>query len=120
MAQSVPVFDSGLSITRQASAAVTGGQLVEVTGNGTVGPAAATSTKWLGTAAFDAASGEQVTVHKGGVQRCNASGAIAAGDLVAAAADGAVATSATPAVGQLVGVAISDAADGVVETDMVR
>lgn len=120
MAQRVPVFDSGLSYTRQASAAITGGQLVEVTGPGTVGPAAASSTKWLGTAAFDAAVGEQVTVHKGGVQRCNASGAVAAGDMVAAAASGAVATSATPSAGQQVGVAISTAANGIVEIDMVR
>lgn len=120
MPQRVPVFDSGLSITRKASADITGGQLVQVTGNGTVGPTTAAATSWLGTAGFDAKSGEDVTVHKGGVQRCDASGAIAAGDMVAAAASGAVATSATPTVGQLVGIAVSAAVDGVVEIDMVR
>lgn len=122
MAENVPVFDSGLAITRQASAAITGGQLVEVTGPGTAGPAAAGSTKWLGTAGFDAAVGDQVTIYKGGVQRCTASAAVAAGDMVAAAATGRVATSATPTAGQQVGIAISTAAAAgtVVEIDMVR
>lgn len=121
MAQNSPVFESGLAYTRRASAAVTGGQLVEVTGAGTVGPAAAGSTKFLGTAAFDAAVGEDVTVHIGGVQRLIASGAVAAGDMVAASSAGKVATAAAPAVGAQVGVAINAAADGaVVETQMAR
>lgn len=111
----------GEAITRTASAAVTGGQVVVVSGEGTVAPAGATSTAWLGVAAFDAAAGEDVTVHKGGVQRPVASGAVAAGAMVATAATGKVATAATPTVGQLVGVALSAAADGeTVDVDFVR
>lgn len=52
-----------LPITSTASASIVGGQLVEVTGSGTVGPAAAGSIKALGVAAHDAANGVRVTVH---------------------------------------------------------
>jgi len=45
------------------SATVTGGQLLENTGNATVGPAGVTSQKVVGVAAHDAASGARVTVH---------------------------------------------------------
>lgn len=45
------------------SANVTGGQLVENTGNGTIGPAGATSAKVVGIAAQDQVSGGQVFVH---------------------------------------------------------
>ncbi|WP_130011997.1 capsid cement protein [Serinicoccus sediminis] len=121
MADTVPVYDSGVAPTYQASADVTGGQLVAVSGDGTVAPAAAASTKWVGTAGFDAKAGESVTVYKGGVQRATASGAITAGDMVTSAASGRVATNATPGAGQQVAVAVSTAADGeTVELDMVR
>lgn len=119
--QNSPVFESGLAYTRKASAAITGGQLVEVSGSGTVAPCAATSAKWLGTAAFDAAVGEDVTVHIAGVQRLLASGAVPAGSVVVAAAAGRVVVNAAPAVGQQVGVAINTAADGAVaEIQMAR
>ena len=45
------------------SAAVTEGQLLEVTGDGTVGPAAVTSAKVVGVAAFAQASGGKVLTH---------------------------------------------------------
>lgn len=109
MAEYLPLRDPGKAITAQASTTVTGGQLVEVTGDNTVGPAAAGSTKWRGVAAFDAAVGENVTVRSGGDHLLTASGAIAAGDQVSAAADGKVATSSGAAV---IGVAVIGAADG--------
>jgi hypothetical protein len=93
MTEYVPLFKPGQSFTRQASAAITGGQLVGVSGSGTVAPTGAAQASWVGVAAFDAANGDQVTVHAGGVQRIVADGAVAAGDvLVSAATAGRVAT----------------------------
>lgn len=76
-----------------ASANVTGGQLLEVTGNGTVGPAGETSQKVLGVAAFDSISGVPVTVldlddfH---VTTISGVGAIAAGNPIKAGASGTI------------------------------
>ncbi len=112
MAEKVPVFTPGQAITRQASAAITGGQLVMVSGPGTVAPSAAASTAVLGMAGFDVASGDQVTVHKGEVLPLVASGAIVAGSPVISAAAGRVAASAAPPAGQQVGIALTTAADG--------
>lgn len=121
MAEYVPLFKPGQAVTRRTSAAVTGGQLVAVSGNGTVAPAGATSAAWLGVAATDAASGADVTIHRGGVQRIAAAGAVTAGDMLASAAGGKVATAATPGAGQQVGVALTTAADGaLVEVAMAR
>lgn len=121
MGDYVPLYKPGQAITRQASAAITGGQVVVVTGDGTVGPSAAASAAFVGVAAFDAAVGDQVTVHKGGVQRPVASGAVAAGDIVVTAAAGRVVTNAAPGAGQQVGIALSTAADGEsVDVDFVR
>lgn len=114
MPEYTPVFATGgAPITLQASATVTGGRLVEVTGNGTVGPAGAASTKAIGMAAYDAASGGKVGVWPlpGVVHECTAAGAIAAGDGVVAAAAGAVATVGAGTFQQLVGVAMAAAAD---------
>lgn len=91
MADYLPKFKPGQQITYTASAAVTGGRVVEVTGNRQVGPAGAGSKKVCGVAGFDAKQGEQVTVYDGGVQVLVASAAVAAGDRVAAAANGMVA-----------------------------
>jgi hypothetical protein len=110
MAEYLPLRDPGMAITAQASAAITAGQLVEITGDNTVGPAGAASKKWRGVAAFDAADGDNVTVRSGGDHLLVASGAVAAGDEVAAAAAGKVATATS---GQpIVGVAVVGAADG--------
>lgn len=112
MADYVPLFKPGQAITRQASAAITGGRMVVVSGNGTVAESAGASAAWVGVAGFDCASGDQVTVYAGGVQRPIASGAITAGDIVVTAAAGRVVTNAAPGAGQQVGVALSTAADG--------
>lgn len=110
MANYAPLFKPGAAVTYSVSADVTAGQVVELTGDRTVAPAAADSARVVGVAAFDAKVGDHVTVEDGGVQRPYASGAIAAGDLVAAAADGKVAA-AGEAVNTL-GIALAAAADG--------
>lgn len=110
MAEYVPVHTPGVALTLRASAAITAGQIVEVSGSGTVAPAGAASVKWVGVAAFDAASGDDVTIYGGGTQEVVASAAIAAGALVSTAAAGEVATAATPAAGAVVGVALTAAA----------
>ena len=103
-------------ITQTASAAITGGRLVEVTGNNTVGPAGAASVKVLGVAATDAASGAKVDVWPlpGIVHRVLGTGAINAGDNLAAGAAGVVAAIGAGTFGQLVGVAIAPAADATI------
>ncbi len=114
MADYTPVFAGGMApITLQASATVTGGRLVEVTGNGTVGPAGAASTKVVGVAAYDAASGTKVDVWPlpGVVHEVTASGAIAAGDGLIAGAAGVVSTIGAGTFQQLDGVALAAAAD---------
>lgn len=114
MAEYSPAFSGGTApITLQASATVTGGRLVEVTGNSTVGPAGAASTKVVGVAAFDAASGAKVDVWPlpGIVHEVTASGAIAAGDGVVAGAAGVVVTIGAGTFQQLAGVALAAAAD---------
>jgi len=121
MAEYVPLYKPGESISSTASAAITGGQLCAVSGSGTVAPTGAAGATWLGVAAFDVANGERVTLHKGGVQRLTASGAITAGDIVVPAAAGSVASNAAPGAGQQVGVALTTAANGAsVEVDFIR
>lgn len=102
MADYTPLFKPGAAVTFHVSAAVTGGQLVEVTGDRAVGPSGAASTKVVGVAGFDAAVGEDVTVYSGGIQLPTAGGAIAVGDRVEAAANGQVVTGSTAPVGTAV------------------
>lgn len=98
-------------VSSTASATVTGGQLVEVTGNNTVGPAGAASLKVVGQALHDAASGSGLTIDADGpVREAVASGAIVAGDLLIAAAAGKVAAGTTA--NAVRGVALAAAADG--------
>lgn len=92
MADYLPKFKPGESVTFTASTAVTGGRLVEVSGDRTVAHAAADSAAVVGVAGFDAAAGDRVTVftRAGGVHKLTAAGSIAAGDPVSAAATGKV------------------------------
>lgn len=62
MSDYVPVAEGG-PYSYTASATITGGQLLELTGDNAVGPAAVTSAKVVGVAAFDAASGAKVTTY---------------------------------------------------------
>lgn len=121
MAEYLPLHDDGDSLTRSASAPITGGQLVRVSGFGSVAPTTVASADWLGAAGFDAATGDLVTVFCSGVQRLTASGAITAGDMVVGGAAGTVATNGAPGVGQQVGVALTTVANGaLVEVKLVR
>lgn len=122
MADYTPRFKPGEAITQTASAAITGGRLVAVSGNGTVATAAADSNKVVGVAANDvAASGDKFlayTLRGGGVHKLVASGAITAGDGVVADTGGKVKTAPTSlataaAAGTLLGIALTTtAADG--------
>lgn len=121
MSDYTPLYVPGDAYTSTASATIVGGQLVEVSGTDTVGPAGANSLKVVGVAAFDAASGARVTIYLGKViHEVTASGAITAGDLLVAAAAGKVSTLAvvtTPTAADvtntraIVGVALNTAAD---------
>lgn len=91
MADYVPVYDEG-PYTLQASGTITAGQVVAISGSGTVAAAGANASNWVGVAAFDAASGDKVTIYDDGVQLLTASGTVTAGDLVVCAAAGAVST----------------------------
>jgi len=120
MAEYLPIRTPGDALVSTASTSITGGTIVAVSGNGTVATAGATALNWIGVAAFDAVSGDSVTVYTGGVQEVTASGAITAGDLVVTAASGQVSTLAavsTPTAGDVtgtravVGVALTTAAN---------
>jgi hypothetical protein len=114
----VEVFKSGdPTITMTGSAAITAGQLVEMTGNRTVGPAGAGSVKTVGVALQDydgvAATGAKLPVATGGVFLLKASGAISAGDALIAGAAGVVVTAgATPDARTVVGFALAAISSG--------
>jgi predicted RecA/RadA family phage recombinase len=123
MAEYLPLHQPGKAFTRTASAAITAGQLVSVSGSGTVAPSSAADVAWIGVAAFDAASGAQVTVFAGGVQRLVAgTGGVTAGQLVHAGASGTVVTHTNGTTDYLVvGVALTTAtATNLVEVQFDR
>ena len=106
----VLAYVEGRMIVMTAGAAVTEGQLVELTGAETVGPASAGSTKVIGVALKDAAQNEKVTVVTEGVVEVTAAGAITAGSKVQAAANGQVSAWSATAAGdsaKIVGLAIT-------------
>lgn len=75
------------------AAAVTAGRLVEMTANRTVQHAAAASLKVVGVAMqTGSAVGDKISVATGGVWNLTATGAVAAGDQLIAAAAGTVST----------------------------
>lgn len=110
MAEYLPIFQPGQAVTYKASAAVAGGQVVAITGDGTVGPAPAAAVNWVGVASNDAAVNDNVTIYTGGIQAPVASGAVTAGDAVVCGAAGTVATGTD--VATRVGIATSTAAAG--------
>lgn len=112
-----PVYQGTPPFPATASAAVVGGQLVEATTTGAVGPAGANSLKVVGVAAFDAATGARVTVHPipGNIHETVTPGGSAVGDTIAAAAAGAVATAVAgtaAAAGYDLGIATTTASAG--------
>jgi hypothetical protein len=116
VADYTPVYSGGVvPFTATMSAAVTGGRVLAVSGNGTVAHAAAGSLVAVGVAAHDAASGARVTAWPLDkvVHELSAPGAItaAAGVVTAANGEAASATIATAAAaGTLIGVALTTAA----------
>ncbi len=97
-------------VTGTASATITGGQVLVVSGNGTVGPAGADSNAVIGVAAHDAVNGGRLSYFpRGKVHVTTAAGGITAAARVNSAAAGTVA-SATAAVANI-GVALTTAAD---------
>lgn len=114
MAEYQPLHRPGTLIPRTASATITGGQLVEVTTTGSVGPAGAASLKVVGVATSDAVSGDRITISAGGVQKIiAAAGGVTAGDIVSAGAAGTVAPIGAGAFGTKIGIALTTAAAGV-------
>ncbi len=94
MADNLPKFASGEPFTALASAAITGGRVLIVSGAGTVSHAGADAlpATLAGVAAFDAASGDRVTVYplKGAVHKLTAGAPIAAGATIGTLAAGKV------------------------------
>lgn len=122
MAEYLPLHLPGKAFTRTASAAITGGQLVVVSGSGTVAPASVATHSWIGVASTDAANGAVLTVFTEGVQRLTATGSITAGQLVDAATAGTVAahTNGTSDY-NVVGLALTTVTTGqLVEVDLLR
>jgi hypothetical protein len=117
MADYAPLSMPGDVITGVTSAAVTGGRVLAVSGNGTVAHAAADSAAVVGVACFDAASGTNVSFHgRGQVHISTASGAITAADRINTHTAGLV-KSASAGTGNI-GVAMTTAADGALVTWM--
>lgn len=122
MAEYLPKFKPGDSITGVASGTITGGKLVYASGDGTIAQTGAAANIPVGVASRDAVSGDRVGYFaRGMVHRLTAAGAITGGDQVVAAAGGAVATLAATAgataadinaARQLFGIALTTAANG--------
>lgn len=111
MADYLRKFAPGDTVTYGTSAAVTGGQLVTVSGNGLVAPTAGPGVV-EGVASRDATSGQLVAVFCGGVHVLTASAAITAGQRVQSAAAGAVAPWAGTAPADVIGHATEAIAAG--------
>lgn len=113
MADYLPLFRPGQTVTFDVTTAVTGGGPVEVgAADRSVAPAAAGSNKYVGIAGHDAAIGDKVTVEVGKpVHELTASGAVARGAKLETAGAGKVRTLST---GTNIGLALTTAADGAV------
>lgn len=92
MGDYVPKYAPGSDVTYAAGAAITGGQVVYLSAAGTCLLTAAAHANVLGVATRDVATGEQVSVTRGGVQRCVPGAAITLGDPLKSAASGRVVT----------------------------
>lgn len=108
MAQYLPAFRPGDTVTFDVTTAVVGGRLVELgSAARAVAPAAAASVKVVGVAGHDAAVGDKVTVEVSKpIDLVPAAAAIALGAKVEAAAAGKVQTATT---GTVFGLALSAA-----------
>lgn len=122
MAEYQPLHHPGKAFTRSASGTITGGQLVIVSGSGTVAASSVATHSWVGVAGFDVVSGQNVTVFSEGVQRITATGSITAGNTVEAAAGGTVAAHTNGTNDQnIIGIALTTVTTGqVVEVSLAR
>lgn len=120
MADYAPVYRSGINpFTVTSSATIVGGQLVAISGSGTVGVAGALSTAVVGIAAHDCASGARLSVWplSGLVHETTNgnAGTITAGTSIVPGATGNADTATTAtaaAAGYLMGTAVTTAATG--------
>lgn len=118
MADYAPVYYGGTEpFTMTASAAITGGQVLFVSGVGTVAPTAGPNGAYIGVAAHDAASGSRVTVWPipGVVHETISPAGVTAGNALTSSTAGGVdsGTLATiAAAGTLIGTAVSTATTG--------
>lgn len=105
------VYDSGAVVSFKATAAITEGKLVEVSGDKTVATASAESQKVVGVALQTAGAANDVIAVKirGYIMVMRAEGAVAAGDELNAAADGSGDVTALPAAVTAIGEDINDA-----------
>jgi hypothetical protein len=102
-----------------ASATITADQLLEVSGDGTLGPAGAASTSVVGLALAGAASGAPVkALMFGPVLSITSSGAITAGAKLVAGAAGVVTTIGANTFEKIVGTALTTASGNVVRMVM--
>ena len=96
-----------------ASATVTAGQVLAVSGNGTVAPAGANSAAVVGIAIRDAASAAPVRMYApGGVWTSVNSGGVTAGAKLVTAANGQVATIGAQTFEKIIGTALDTASTG--------
>lgn len=109
MSDYLPKYVPGLPVTLNASADVTGGRVLVVTGEDAVGHAGADAPVVAGVASRDVKAGETVGVYPlGGVHRLVAAGVVAAGAAVASAADGKVAAAGDNKIGVALSAAAAD------------
>lgn len=115
MADYAPVYNNGSDpFTATASATIVGGQLLDITGSGTVGPSGAGSVVFCGVAAHDCASGARITVWPlpGLVHETTTPAGVTAGASLATAAAGTVNSGTVgtlAAAGSLIGTALTTA-----------
>jgi hypothetical protein len=111
MAAYEPKFLYGDEVTGTASATITAGQVLIVSGNGTLGPAGATAANVVGVAAVDAVNTDRFSFFpRGKIHISTASGGITAGARVDSGASGTVASGASALTN--IGVALTTATDG--------
>lgn len=107
----LPKHSPGATVTYTTSAAVTGGQLLAITGDLLVAPTAGAGPV-EGVAGRDAATGQEVPVRNGGVHLLVASANITANQRVQSAANGQVAPWAGTAPADVIGHATQPIASG--------
>jgi predicted RecA/RadA family phage recombinase len=115
-----PVYKPGAAFSRTTSADTAAGQLVAVSGVGTVAPTSGVNIAVLGVAAFAALSGQDVTVLCGGVHILPSPGTVTAGDLVTSSTGGGVATYSGTTASQIIGVALDTTANALVTVKLFR